>query len=698
MSFQNKGFWLPRDAGCLTDGEVGYDNSTRIEPKRSHQWFMDGSGTELFCNKKQAIEAHDSRPVSGISPTNAPQWHSTSNFPSLSGEFGNSLFGSEPVRTVNFVDRSTPSVNGGNLKVGKRDFQDQYNNASMDLSMSHFEDPSCLNLGGIRKVKVNQVGDSGTGLSASMGLSHGSGDNGSLSMGTTFDKRDNKTMSLGPNYINSDKNTISIGSTFGKSDFSFFSMGHTLNKGEENCISMGYNYSRSKDNISLMGRSFDKGYGNFMSIGQSSERGDSNLMSMSSYNKGRENFMSLGQTYDKANENFISVGSSYSKGGNNPIGMPESYDKGDSNIAPVSSTQDKGDSGVLSRGHNFYKGQTNTISFGGYQDEPETNPSGNIISGYNLLMGTQISAQASQEPSLMIGTQNSPQVSQEPSLSVGTQNSDRASPGLLIATQNSAQASREPSLLIGAQSSAQVSQEINWLMGTQNSVQASQEPNLMGNRNSAQDSQEPSGPSLVEPQASGEPSQLDLVEPQASQEPSQPNLVEPNVNSTVNNILVTNPRTGKPKAAKKAPSNNFPSNVKSLLSTGMLDGIPVKYVSWSREKSVKGTIKGTGYVCGCNDCNYTKALNAYEFERHANCKTKHPNNHIYFENGKTIYGVVQELKNTPQDRLFDAIQNVTGSQINQKNYRIWKASYQAATRELQRIYGKDGTITSPSAG
>jgi len=67
-----------------------------------------------------------------------------------------------------------------------------------------------------------------------------------------------------------------------------------------------------------------------------------------------------------------------------------------------------------------------------------------------------------------------------------------------------------------------------------------------------------------------------------------------------------------------------------------------------------------------------KALNAYEFERHAGAKTKHPNNHIYFENGKTIYAVVQELKNTPQEMLFDAIQNVTGSTINQKNFRVWK--------------------------
>jgi len=67
-------------------------------------------------------------------------------------------------------------------------------------------------------------------------------------------------------------------------------------------------------------------------------------------------------------------------------------------------------------------------------------------------------------------------------------------------------------------------------------------------------------------------------------------------------------------------------------------------------------------------------LNAYAFERHAGCKTKHPNNHIYFENGKTIYQIVQELRNTPESILFDVIQTVFGSPINQKAFRIWKGT------------------------
>lgn len=69
-----------------------------------------------------------------------------------------------------------------------------------------------------------------------------------------------------------------------------------------------------------------------------------------------------------------------------------------------------------------------------------------------------------------------------------------------------------------------------------------------------------------------------------------------------------------------------------------------------------------------------KVLNAYEFERHAGSKTKHPNNHIYFENGKTIYQIVQELRSTPESLLFDTIQTVFGAPINQKSFRIWKGN------------------------
>ncbi|KAH6836583.1 hypothetical protein C2S53_005202, partial [Perilla frutescens var. hirtella] len=189
-----------------------------------------------------------------------------------------------------------------------------------------------------------------------------------------------------------------------------------------------------------------------------------------------------------------------------------------------------------------------------------------------------------------------------------------------------------------------------------------------------------------------------LYEQSSSQMSEPPSRKEEDVlNGNVNlstaqtpKIKVDSTPKNKPESrpARKEAPNSFPSNVRSLMATGMLDGVPVRYVSVSREE-LGGIIKGAGYLCGCQSCNYSKALNAYEFERHAGCKTKHPNNHIYFENGKTIYQIVQELRSTSESMLFDAIQTVTGSPINQKAFRTWKESFQAATRELQRIYGKE---------
>ncbi|XP_027351885.1 uncharacterized protein LOC113862838 isoform X5 [Abrus precatorius] len=506
MSFQHKSFWMLRDAGCLAEENVGYENSSRIEPKRSHQWFMDTGEAEIFSNKKQAIEAVSGRPISGVSTVNVSQWETNTGFHSVTGQFSDRLFGSDLVRTANLVDKNI-----------------------------------------------------------------------TISVGAGYNKN-NGNISLGSTYNNGNDNAIAMGTRISKTDDNLLSMAHTFNKGDGNFMLMGHNYGKGDESILSMGQPFDRGDGNFISMGQSYEKEDGSLISLgTSYTKGHESFISMGPTYGKSGENFISV-APYDKGTDHIISMGPTYDKVDSNIAPTVPSYDRRDSSSLPVGQNHHKGQSSTISFGGFHDDPEPNPSGGIISGYDLLIGSQNSAQ-------------------------------------------------------------------------------------------------------------GLDSQKDLTE--SNSESLVNSIPKPN---TKNDTVAKNKE---PKTTKKAPPNNFPSNVKSLLSTGIFDGVQVKYVSWSREKNLKGIIKGTGYLCSCDDCKQSKALNAYEFERHAGAKTKHPNNHIYFENGKTIYAVVQELKNTPQEMLFDAIQNVTGSTINQKNFRLWKASYQAATRELQRIYGKD-EVSIPS--
>lgn len=126
------------------------------------------------------------------------------------------------------------------------------------------------------------------------------------------------------------------------------------------------------------------------------------------------------------------------------------------------------------------------------------------------------------------------------------------------------------------------------------------------------------------------------------------------------------------KMSKKIIPDNYPTNVKKLLSTGILEGAKVKYISC--EKELPGIIKCGGYLCGCCICNFSKVVSAYEFELHAGSKTRHPNNHIYLENGKPIYSIIEELRTAPLSALDTVIKSVAGSSVNEEFYQIWKAS------------------------
>ncbi|CAN8316854.1 unnamed protein product [Cochlearia groenlandica] len=134
------------------------------------------------------------------------------------------------------------------------------------------------------------------------------------------------------------------------------------------------------------------------------------------------------------------------------------------------------------------------------------------------------------------------------------------------------------------------------------------------------------------------------------------------------------------KMPKKIVSSIYPSNVKKLLATGVLDGARVKYVSVSPVRELQGIIHSGGYLCGCATCNFSRVLNAYEFEQHAGAKTRHPNNHIFLENGRSVYSVVQELKlkTSSHDLLEEVLRNVAGSALSEDGLQAWKGDGQVS--------------------
>ncbi|PWA50094.1 hypothetical protein CTI12_AA476260 [Artemisia annua] len=203
MSFHDKGFWMGKGDGHITNREALVGNSSLVESKRSHQWFADATEAEFFPNKRQAIESPNDKPISEIS-TSHLSWDNVSALESSPSQFIDRLLGS-PVRMDN---------GHVNRKIG----HDQLGNGSLvGLSMSYsIEDPeTCVNYGGVRKVKVNQVKNTDSRASE-----------------TNF-------ITMGPNFGNEDGNVTLMGHSY-----SGFHPAHTstgdpaVEKDDENHISI----------------------------------------------------------------------------------------------------------------------------------------------------------------------------------------------------------------------------------------------------------------------------------------------------------------------------------------------------------------------------------------------------------------------------------------------------------------------------
>ncbi|XP_057538493.1 uncharacterized protein LOC130815959 isoform X2 [Amaranthus tricolor] len=547
MSFQNKGIWMSKDGGCLTDGEISYDSVSRIEAKRSHQWFIDSGEAEFLPSKKQVVEVSSGDSFAEIPTSTLSPWGNLSSFSSVSTQLTEELFDTDAGRDASFDERNVVPVNVGSLHMGRKVTVDPFGHtSSFGLSMSHpLEDPkSGINYGGIRKVKVSEVRDPDNVMSMVAGASYSTEANAGISTTHGYDEVDDSGISMGLTYGREVENVVTVGHSYGREGDNFIPMGQTYSKDACNAMDMGNPYKADSSTMQMV-NSFGGAGGNIVPMAETFSKGDHNVVSMGNLSKEDNHLIPTSNAY--GSDGCISVTSSYSKGLDCTT-----------NIAPANS---KCKNNTSSIGHSFSKGESNIISFGGYNEDDEANASASLICNYDLLMG---------HPSV--------------------QRSDTLNQKKLMVLNANAPTGTAQVINVGADSVTRKKEDT--------------------------------------------------------------------------------------KTTKKAPPNNFPSNVRSLLSTGILDEVPVKYIAWSREKELRGIIKGSGYLCGCQSCNFSKVINAYEFERHASCKTKHPNNHIYFENGKTIYGIVQELRNTPQNMLFDVIQTITDS-------------FLAATRELQRIYGKE---------
>lgn len=212
---------MSKGSGHVNDGDATFNTPSRIGAKRSHQWFVDAAESELFLNKKQAMQRENSKLSSGL-PYACTHWENTSSFQSAPNQFIGRLFGSETVRSINFAERNISSIEMDDLNMGQKDNDHQYDSNGEDN----------------RDLPTSQALDRGNETCfLSMGQANNKDDDNVILMGQSYDRVNTHIRSAGSNYGNGEENSISVGETYSKGDANIISFAGFPD--EQDCISVG---------------------------------------------------------------------------------------------------------------------------------------------------------------------------------------------------------------------------------------------------------------------------------------------------------------------------------------------------------------------------------------------------------------------------------------------------------------------------
>ncbi|WCJ41629.1 Acyl-CoA N-acyltransferase with RING/FYVE/PHD-type zinc finger domain [Euphorbia peplus] len=112
-------------------------------------------------------------------------------------------------------------------------------------------------------------------------------------------------------------------------------------------------------------------------------------------------------------------------------------------------------------------------------------------------------------------------------------------------------------------------------------------------------------------------------------------------------------------------SKKFPSKLKDLIDSGILEGLKVKYLRGvktrgSGEPGLHGVIKGSGIQCFCRACKGKQVVPPASFELHAGSANKRPPEFIYLENGNTLRDVMNACKEACFETLDEALRRSIG--------------------------------------
>ncbi|MBA0829860.1 hypothetical protein Goarm_014434, partial [Gossypium armourianum] len=119
---------------------------------------------------------------------------------------------------------------------------------------------------------------------------------------------------------------------------------------------------------------------------------------------------------------------------------------------------------------------------------------------------------------------------------------------------------------------------------------------------------------------------------------------------------------------------NFPTKLKDLFDSGMLEGTNVRYARSSKvtrnsgSNELRGVIKGSGILCFCSACKGVNVVTPTLYENHAGSSNKRPAEYIYLENGHTLRDVMNACKDSSLTTLENALRMVIGSSMKKSSF------------------------------
>lgn len=338
------------------------NKSSRIELKRSQQWFLDSSDTDLFPNKKQIVEGPNRTLFSELLTSNTSHCENASSFQPVTGHFNERLFDPETERNINFNHGNDSSVGIDAVDLEIKVLEDSFK------SNSSSDPRSGLGYSGIRKVKVGQVNNSEDYMSAALEQVCSSGDSDIMPLSHAYSKAGDASITMGLSFKKKDENVISMTNMFNREDDSLISMDQSYDK--DGCrISIGQSYKINNNSIRiryclnkdaiLMSNPF-KDNDDVIPVGQSFSMDDNNVTSIGQiFNKDIDDTLCIGQTDNNADDSSLSLGHTCNTMSNRGLSM----------------------------GLSFSTGESTVISFQGLNDFEEGSPSERLECSHDLLMG-----------------------------------------------------------------------------------------------------------------------------------------------------------------------------------------------------------------------------------------------------------------------------------------------------------------------